>query len=179
MGAIDDVMALEDQEKLDQEAAANHAKLYNANGTLKADDYRPPTLPKSTFPADISFGGELRVNRGGLTAVANAMNGELTGQLQPGLQKLNNGGAGGGTIGGWQTADALGTNLSNAWYAISSAYQRLNAVYEEFVTYLSQTAGNYADAEEATMTAARNVGSDAAPGGGLVALPGIGGEDAR
>jgi hypothetical protein len=169
MGAIGDVMALEDQEKLDQEAAAAHAKLYNANGTLKADDYRPPPLHESAFPTDISFGGELRVNRDGLTAVAGSMGQELTQQLQPGLQALNNGGAGGGTIGGWDTADALGTNLSNAWYAISSAYQRLNAVYDEFVTYLRQTASNYGDAEDATTTAARNVGSDAAPNGDLAA----------
>jgi hypothetical protein len=170
MGAIGDVMALEDQEKLDQEAAAAaHAKEYNANGTLKADDYRPPTLAKSTFPAGIRFGGELRVNRDGLTAVAGSMNQELSGQLQPGLQDLNNGGGGGGTIGGWDTADGMGTNAGNAWYAISSAYQSLNAVYEEFVTSLRQTASNYADAEDATTTAARNVGSDAAPSGGLAA----------
>ena len=85
------------------------------------------------------------------------------------MQTLNNGGVGGGTIGGWQTADALGTNLGNAWYAISSAYQHMNAVYDEFVTYLRQTASNYGDAEEATTTAARNVGSDAAPNGDLAA----------
>ncbi len=166
MGAIGDVMALEDQEKLDQAAAANQAREYNADGTLKADNYRPPKLPESTFPADIRFGGQLRVNRDGLKAVASQMATELS-QLQSTLQALYNGGAGGATLGGWSTADAMGNNAGSAWYAISTFYQELNTVYDQVIGYLRQTASNYGDTEDITAAAARNVGSDAAPSGAV------------
>jgi hypothetical protein len=160
MGAIGDEMALEDQEKVDQAAAAAHAKEYNADGTLKADNYRSPALPESKFPPGLKFGGQLRVNREQLTTVATQMQADLS-ELQATLQTLNNGGPGGSTVGGWTTADAMGTNAGNAWYGISSFYQELNTVYDQVIAYLHQTAGNYGDAEETTATAARNVGSDA------------------
>jgi hypothetical protein len=159
MGAIQDEMALRDQERLDQAAAAAHAKEYNADGTLKADNYRPPALPESKFPPNLKFGGKLRVNRGELNTVAKAMHGDLT-DLQNALQTLNNGGPGGSTLAGWGTADALGTNAGNAWYGISSFYQALNTVYDQVIASLYQTAGNYQDAEETTAAAARDVGSD-------------------
>ena len=56
MGAIDDVMALEDQEKLDQQQAASNARQYNADGSAKANDFQPPKLPESAFPARLDAG---------------------------------------------------------------------------------------------------------------------------
>jgi hypothetical protein len=159
MGAIDDAMMLQDQEKVDQAAAAAHAKEYNPDGTLRADNYRQPALPKSTFPPNLKFGGHLRVNREQLKAVAGQMQTDLA-QLQSDLQALNSSGAGGGTVGGWDTADGFGTNAGSAYYGISQFYQKLNAVYDQVIGYLHQTAANYGDAEEASATAARSVGSD-------------------
>lgn len=164
MGAIGDEMALQDQEKIDQAAAAQHAKEYNPDGTLKSANYRAPVLAKSTFPPHLNFGsGELRVNREGLTNVARAMHGDLA-SLQNTLQTLNNGGAGGGTVGGWTTADNFGTNAGSAYWGISNFYQQLNAVYDQVIAYLQRTASNYADAEAETTVAANNVGSDVSPG---------------
>jgi hypothetical protein len=159
MGAIQDEMALQDQEKVDQAAAAAHAKEYNPDGTLKADNYRHPALPKSAFPPGLKFGGHLRVDRAQLAAVAGQMQADLA-SLQKTLQTLNSGGPGGSTLGGWSTADGMGANAGNAWWGISSFYQALNDVYDQVIGYLHQTASNYGDAEETTATAARNVGSD-------------------
>jgi uncharacterized protein YukE len=165
MGAIGDEMALQDQEKVDQQAAAaNIAKVYNADGSAKANDYHPPKLPVSAFPPNLKVGGQLRVNGDELTKVAANMAKDLA-RLQATLQELNGGGPGGGTLGGWPTAAAMGNNAGQAWYGISTFYQNLNTVYDQVISYLHQTAGNYGDAEDATAAAARNVGSDVAPGG--------------
>jgi uncharacterized protein YukE len=160
MSGIGDSMAMQDQDRIDEAAAAAHARQYNSDGTLKADNYRPPGNPQSKFPPGISFGGQLRVNREGLTAVAAQMQSDLN-ELQANLQSYYGGGAGGATLYGWETAAALGGNASNAFTAIAGFYQELNAVYDQMIAYLHQTAQNYADAEETTAAAARNVGSGA------------------
>jgi hypothetical protein len=160
MSGIGDAMALQDQEKIDQAAAAAHARQYNPDGTLRADNYRPPARPESTFPPGLTFGGHLQVNREGLTQVARQMRSDLT-ELQGNLQQLCGRGAGGGSLDGWDTAAALGANASNAYAAITTYYQQLNAVYEQMIAYLQQTAQNYGDAEDTTAAAARNVGSGA------------------
>ena len=51
MGGYGDALALEQQDKLDQQQAASNARQYNADGSGKANDYHPPKLPESTFPA--------------------------------------------------------------------------------------------------------------------------------
>jgi hypothetical protein len=160
MGAIDDVAVLQDQQKIDQAAAAAHARTYNPDGTLRADNYRPPGALQSTFPPGLKFGGRLQVNREGLTAVATQMRSDLN-ELQANLQQLCGGGGGGGTLYGWETAAALGGNASNAFDAITTFYVELNTVYEQMIAYLHQTVQNYGDAEDTTAAAARNVGSGA------------------
>jgi uncharacterized protein YukE len=158
MSGIGDAMALEQQGKIDQQQAASNARLYNADGSAKANDYRPPKLPESAFPASLAGDKELTVNRDQLSAVAKQMQTDLT-RLQATLQQLNNGGPGGETIGGWSTAEAFGNNAGSAYFGISQFYQALNAAYDDVISYLSQTASNYADAESATASAARSVGT--------------------
>ncbi len=166
MGAIDDVMALEDQEKLDQQQAANNARQYNADGSAKANDFRPPKLPESAFPARLDAGSQLRVNRDQLTAVKNQMGTDLA-RLQATLQQLIGGGAFGGAIGGWSTAAAFGGNASNAYEGITQFIQALNQAYDLVIGNLGKTVTNYADAETTTASAASKIGADAAPGGAL------------
>ncbi len=163
MGAIQDQMALADQQKIDQQAAAANAQQFNPDGSGKANDFHMPGLPTSTFPPNLKAGSELRVNRDSLTTVAANMQADLA-QLETTLQTLNGGGSGGATVGGWTTADALGNNAGQAWYGISTFYQNLSTVYDQVIGYLHQTVTNYADAESTTATAAGNVGSNAAPG---------------
>jgi hypothetical protein len=160
MSGIGDSMALQDQQKIDLAEAAAHARTYNPDGTLRADNYRPPPPPQSTFPPGLKFGGHLEVNREGLTAVAAQMRTDLN-QLQANLQQLWGNGTGAYTLYGWETAEALGANASNAFAAITSFYQELNAVYEQMIAYLQQSAQNYGDAEDTTAAAARNVGAGA------------------
>jgi hypothetical protein len=163
MGAIGDVIALEDQEMLDHAAAAAHAKEYNPDGTLKADNYHPPAQAQSTFPAGLTHGGgEFHVDRDQLVTVANNMKTDLA-RLVSALQQLYNGGAGGATLGGWETADALGNNAGSAFYGISTFLSELNTVYDTVIGNLHQTAINYGDADSATATAAGQVGSESAP----------------
>ena len=50
MGGYGDALALEQQEQLDQQQAAANCRLYNADGSGKANDFTPPTLPESVFP---------------------------------------------------------------------------------------------------------------------------------
>jgi uncharacterized protein YukE len=166
MGGYGDVLALEQQAKLDQQQAASNARLYNADGSAKANDYSPPKLPESAFPASPAAGKELTVNHDQLNAVASQMRADLS-QLEATLQQLNSGGAGGATIGGWPTADAFGTNAGSAYWGISQFYQALNAAYDEVISYMRQTASNYADAESSTTSAARGVGSQATATGAL------------
>ncbi len=167
MGAIDDVMALDDQEKIDQQQAANNnARLYNADGSAKANDFRPPKLPESAFPGGLNTGQELTVNRDQLSAIKGQMGRDLA-SLQATLQQLTSDGAFGGAIGGWDTADAFGSNATNAYEGITQFIQALNAAYDLVIGNLGQTVANYADAEATTASAASRIGADAAPGGTL------------
>jgi hypothetical protein len=163
MGAIQDAMALADQQKIDQQAAAANAQPFNPDGSGKVNDFHMPALPQSTFPPNLTAGSELRVNRDQLTTVAANMKTDLA-QLEATLQTLYSGGSGGATVGGWDTADGLGNNAGQAYYGISTFYQNLSAVYDQVIGYLGQTVTNYADAESTTATAAGNVGTNAAPG---------------
>jgi hypothetical protein len=157
MSGIGDALALEQQDKIDQQQAASNARLYNADGSGKFNDYHPPQLPESAFPARLAAGKNLTVNRDQLAAVATQMQNDLI-KLQATLQQLNNGGPGAATIGGWSTAEAFGNNAGSAYYGIAQFYQALNAAYDEVISYLRQTASNYADAESSTASAARSVG---------------------
>ncbi len=158
MGAIQDRMALTDQDKLDQQAAAASKSAYNADGSGKANDFHPSALPQSTWPAHLSTGGDFSVHRDTLTKVAGQVGQNLT-ALQNSLNNLNSGGAGGATLGGWETADGMGNNSGQAYFGISTYHGQLNDVVDQVIGYLHDTAANYADAEDTTTAAANNVGS--------------------
>jgi hypothetical protein len=164
MGAIGDVMALEDQEKLDQQQAAQNAREYNPDGSAKANDYRPPKLPESTFPAGLASGKELTVNRDQLNVIRGQMAADLT-RLQAALSQVSGDGAFGAAIGGWTTADGFGGNANNAYEGIMQFIQALAGAYDLVIGNLTKTVANYADAETTTASAARQVGADAAPAG--------------
>ncbi|HTW00419.1 MAG TPA: hypothetical protein VMF87_08960 [Streptosporangiaceae bacterium] len=164
MGAIGDEMALQDQEKLDQQQAAQNAREYNADGSAKANDFRPPKLPESTFPKGLDSGKELTVDRGQLNVVRGQMAADLA-RLQGTLSQLQGEGAMGGAIGGWTTADGFGSNATNAYEGISQFIQALNSAYDLVIGNLSKTVTNYADAEATTASAASRIGADSAPGG--------------
>jgi hypothetical protein len=164
MGSIGDVMALLDQEKLDQQQAAQNAREYNPDGSAKANDYRAPKLPESTFPAGLTSGRELTVNRDSLNSIRAQMAADLS-RLQAALSQVSGDGAAGGAIGGWATADGFGGNATNAYEGIMQFIQALNSAYDLVIGNLTKTVANYADAETTTASAARQIGADAAPSG--------------
>jgi hypothetical protein len=166
MGAIQDVMALNDQDKIDAQAAAQTTGKYNADGSGVANDYHPPKVPTSTFPPHLAASGQFHVDRDQLSNVASQMQNDLA-MLQNTLQTLYGSGVGGSTLGGWDTADAMGNNAGQAYYGISTFYQNLSTVYDQVIGYLHATVTNYADSEDASTAAARSVGSDASPSGSL------------
>jgi hypothetical protein len=164
MGAIQDAKALSDQEKLDQQAtAAGGQSGYNPDGSGKGNDYHPPGVPQSSWPPSLHADGQFRVNRDALAQVANQMASDLS-ALQNTVNTLNGAGAGGATLGGWPTADALGTNAGQAYFGISTFTENLSTVHDQVIAYLHQTVTNYQDAEDSTTAAANNVGTNAAPG---------------
>src|SRR5215472_7311889 len=164
MGAIGDHMALTDQERLDQQVpAGSEQDGYHADGSGRRNDFCPSGLPQSSWPPHLTADGQFSVHHDTLTQVASQMGADLA-ELQSTLSTLNGGGAGGATLGGWETADGMGNNAGQAYYGISTFYQALNDVYDQVIGYLHQTVTNYADAETTTATAANNVGTDVAPG---------------
>ena len=166
MSGVGDALELAQQEKLDQQQAANNARQYNADGSAKANDFRTPRMPQSALPASLDASGQLRVNRDQLAAVKNQMGPELA-RLQAAWQQLSSTGAFGGSIGGWATSDAFGGNATNAYEGITQFMQALNAAYDMVIGVLGKTAANYADAETTTASAASKIGADAAPGSAL------------
>jgi len=166
VGGYFDELMLQEQEKAQQQQAARNARLYNPDGSAKANDYRPPPpLSAPAFPGVEPRGGaELIVHRGRLLAVAKNMKQDLA-DLKAALGKLSSCGAGGATIAGWETADAFGGNAGNAYAGISQFYQELNDAYEMVIANLHQTVGIYEDAETETVSAIRGVGTGTASAG--------------
>jgi hypothetical protein len=162
MSPIQDEMALTDQEKLDQQTPTYNAgeSGYNPDGSGVANDFHKSPLPQSAWPPGMNVGGQFSVHRDTLTAVSNQMKNDLT-DLQNSLNNLYGNGAGGATLGGWDTADGIGNNSGQAYYGISTYHQDLNNVVDQMIGYLKQTTQNYADAEDASTTAASNVGNNA------------------
>jgi uncharacterized protein YukE len=166
MGAIADVMMLEDQDRLDREAAQASAQKATPDAlVVKADDFRMPALPQSAFPKGLNAGGQFSVYPDQLTAVRGAMAGGELGELTSALNNLLSNGAFGSAVGGWDTAGAFGSNAQNAYQAITQFMQALNKAYDMVATSVGKAAQNYSDADATTASAASRVSSEAAPGG--------------
>jgi uncharacterized protein YukE len=157
MGAIADVMALEDQEKLDQEAAAASAA---PRDPVKTEGFHMPKMPASAFPKGLKASGEFHVAPDQLHSVKAQMVGDL-GRLTSALSQVVSYGAFGSAIGGWDTADAFGSNALNAYEAITQFMQALNTAYDQVANNVGKAAQNYADADATTQSAASTVGSEA------------------
>jgi hypothetical protein len=157
MGAIADVMALEQQEKLDQEAAAAGAPLKDS---VKVEGLHMPKMPASAFPKGLKAGGEFRVDPDQLTSVKAQMVSDLAG-LADALSQLTSYGAFGSAIGGWDTADGFGSNALNAYEALTQFMQALNSAYDMVATNVGKAAQNYSDADATTQSAASRVGAEA------------------
>jgi uncharacterized protein YukE len=167
MGAIADVMMLEDQEKLDLEATQASAQKGTPDGpVVTTEDFRMPPLPESTFPKGLNANGEFSVYPDQLTAVKGQMvGGSELGQLMKALNNLISNGAFGAAIGGWDTAEAFGSNAENAYQAITQFMQALNNAYDMVASSVGKAAQNYSDADATTASAASRVGSESAPSG--------------
>jgi uncharacterized protein YukE len=158
MGAIADVMALEDQEKLDQQAAAPSAQ---PKDPVKTDGLHMPKLPASAFPKALKASGEFHVSPDQLNSVKAQMVSDLA-KLTNALSQVTSYGAFGSAIGGWDTADAFGSNALNAYEAITQFMQALNTAYDLVANNVGRAALNYTDADDTTASAASAVGSEAA-----------------
>jgi uncharacterized protein YukE len=158
---------LEDQEKLDQQAAQASAPTGAPGGpVVVTDDFHMPPLPQSAFPKGLDAGGEFSVYPDQLTAVKGQMvGGSELGQLTKSLANLISNGAFGAAIGGWDTAEAFGSNAENAYQGITQFMQALNKAYDLVASSVGKAAQNYSDADATTASAASRVSSEAAPGG--------------
>lgn len=163
MGGAGDARILQQQA---QEQAAQNAKTYNPDGSAKANDYRPPALPASSFPELTGGNGHFEVHTDRLRQVATQMGGELD-RLYSSVMDIYNNGYGGAELTGWSTADQFAANAGSAYDGISQFHSDLNNAYQLVIGNLHKTAVNYADAESASSSAARTVGSDTSLPGGL------------
>ena len=160
MGAIADVMAMEDQDKLDRQAAAANAK---PTSPVRVEGFHKAKNPTSAFPKGLKADGQFRVVPDRLTSVKTKMLQDLN-RLQSSLTQLTNEGIMGSAVGGWDTADAFGSNALNAYEAITQFMQALNSAYDMVAGNVGRAAQNYSDADATTAAAASQIGSDAAPG---------------
>jgi uncharacterized protein YukE len=160
MGAIADVMALEDQDKLDRQAAAANAKPISP---VRVEGFHKAKTPTSTFPKGLKADGQFRVVPDELNSVKAKMLKDLN-RLQGALTQLTNEGAMGSAIGGWDTADAFGSNTLNAYEAITQFMQALNSAYDMVAGNVGRAAQNYSDADATTASAASQIGTETAPG---------------
>jgi hypothetical protein len=167
MGAIADVMMMEDQDRLDQQAAQASASKGAPDGPVVAvNDFHMPSLPQSDFPKGLNADGQFSVYPDQLTAVKGQMvGGAELGQLTKSLANLISNGAFGAAIGGWDTADGFGSNAENAYQAITQFMQALNNSYDLVATGVGKAAQNYSDADATTASVASQVGSAASTGG--------------
>jgi uncharacterized protein YukE len=167
MGAIADVMAMEDQDRLDQQAAQASAQNAAPDRPVAAvADFHMGSMPQSTFPKGLNAGGQFSVSPDQLTAVKGQMvGGSELGQLISSLSNLISNGAFGAAIGGWDTADAFGSNAENAYQGITQFMQALNKAYDLVASGVGKAAQNYSDADATTASAASQISSEAAPGG--------------
>lgn len=157
MGAIADVMMLEDQEKLDQQAAAASAA---PKDPVRTEGFHRPKLPTSAYPKGLKGSGRFHVDPDQLTSVKAQMVTDL-GRLQDALSSVSSYGAFGSAMGGWDTADAFGSNALNAYEAITQFMQALNTAYDLVANNVGRAAQNYKDADDTTQSAAGSVGSEA------------------
>ncbi len=166
MGGAGDARILQQQQaQQQQQAAAQNAQLYNPDGSGKANDYHPPPLPASGFP-QLAGGHEIQVHPDRLTQVATQMGAELN-RLEASVMEIYSNGYGGAEITGWSTAEAFSANAASAYDGISQFHADLNLAYQQVIGNLRMTVVNYADAESASSSAARTVGSDTTLPGGL------------
>ena len=167
MGAIDDAMELREQDKIDQQQAANNARLYNPDGSARANDFVMPRMPQSAFPASLGHAGsELSVDTGQVGTVRTNMAANLK-QLEATLSQLVSNGDFGAAIGGWDTADGFGSNTLNAYEGITQFMQALSSSYDSVTGNLAKTVVNYDDTETTIASAAGRIGSETVPGGAL------------
>jgi hypothetical protein len=167
MSGIGDAMAIQEQDKLDEQQAANNARLYNPDGSAKANDFVKPKPPVSVFPAGLADAGtELTVNTDQVGNVRGQMGSNLK-DLQTTLTQLISNGEFGAAIGGWSTADGFGSNVLNAYEGITQFLQDLNSAWDLVTANLAKAVTNYADTESTIASQASKIGSEAAPSGSL------------
>src|SRR3984885_4878666 len=150
MGAIADVMMLEDQEKLDQQAAAASAA---PKDSVRTDGFRKPKLPASAFPKGLKASGRFHVDPDQLKSIKAQMVTDL-GRLEDALSSVSSYGAVGSAVGRGGAADAMRGEPPHAHEAITQFMQALNTAYDLVASNVGKAAQNYTDADDTTRSAA-------------------------
>lgn len=161
MGGYFDSLMMDQQNKLDQAAAA-------ASAIPKDDGAKFPSTPAFHSPASLHMqaftakgGGEgFSVEPSQLQNVASTMGSTDTSTLAAGQVVLNSGGPMGQiATGGFEAGDGLATNFGLAFQGVSTYLQQLMDVYQETVAALHKTVANYTGAESDNVAAANSVNS--------------------
>jgi hypothetical protein len=142
------------QDALDLAATASGHPGSSGSGS---PNFNAPPVSVQAFPAGITAGKGLYLNKTGVTTVAGAVS-QDEGDVNKGLNTLNSTGVLASTIGvGWPTVDNLSVNAGNAYYAISAFTQRLATAYGDMSGSLHAAVGKVADADETAASQARQV----------------------
>ena len=143
--------------RISQQAAAASAQ---PKDPVKTDGLHMPKLPASAFPKGLKASGEFHVSPDQLNSVKAQMVSDLA-KLTNALSQVSSYGAFGSAIGGWDTADGLGSNALNAYEGLTQFIQALNTAYDMVAGNVGKAAQNYSDADATTASAASRVGSEA------------------
>ena len=154
MATFADSLPASNQDVLDTAASASG---HPGSSSSAAPNFNAPPVSVQAFPAGITAGNGLYLDKPGVTTVATAV-GQDEGDVNKGLNTLNSTGVLASTIGaGWSTVDNLSVNAGNAYYGISAFTQRLATAYGDMASSLHTAVGKITDADDKAASDARQV----------------------
>lgn len=128
----------------------------------------PPAVAATKWTApDASGDGQFTVHRDVLTSVSRGMHSDVA-ELDAAIRGVQTAGGGLGSLSGWSTGTAFGTNVVNACHGFRTAGTQATDTQTSAAKGLADTASSYEEAETANRQAISGVGAQLDGAGGSV-----------
>lgn len=158
MGGEFDYRMMQAQDQADGDANWQQGASKHIPGVPRFE--HPQSLTTTAFPAHLHSSGHFSVNRSKLSSVVGNMNSDH-GKLTQDATSYSNGAIGSADTGDWETAANFGTNVFNAYTALTGYFDVLNQNYSESIGRLRKSISRYEDAESDTTARAHGVSRNA------------------